>query len=103
AEVGVRKALGARRVDLIAQFVGGAAIYVALSMLFAGVIAMLLLPSLNGFLDRTIAVNPWHNPGIMLVCIVLTGLVALLAGFYPALMLSSFRPAFALRDAGRRG
>ncbi|MHB1205332.1 MAG: ABC transporter permease [Rhodospirillaceae bacterium] len=102
-EVGVRKALGARRVDLIVQFIGGAAIHVALSMLLAGIAAALLLPSFNGFLDRMIAVDLLRNPGIILAGLVLTAVVALLAGFYPSLVLSSFRPAFALRDAGRQG
>ena len=101
-EVGVRKTLGARRVDLIAQYIGAAAIYVALAMLLAGVAAVLLLPSFNGFLDRVIAVDLLHNPSIVLAGIGLTAAMALLAGFYPALVLSSFRPTFALREAVRQ-
>jgi putative ABC transport system permease protein len=102
-EVGVRKALGAQRVDLIVQFIGGAAIHVALSMLLASIAAALLLPAFNSFLDRVIRVDLLHKPGIMLTAIALTAVVAFLAGLYPSLVLSAFRPAFALRDAGRQG
>jgi putative ABC transport system permease protein len=93
-EVGVRKAAGAARRDLIVQFIGEALIHAALAGLIAMALAEALLPSLNAFLSRRMAF-PYD-----LALPVLLGLVVLiggLAGAYPAVVLSSFRPALALK------
>jgi putative ABC transport system permease protein len=98
-EVGVRKALGARRRDLIVQFMGEALIYVAVAMTVAVVLAELLLPSLSAFLQRRLVFDYAGDPSL-LGCIVGAALLtALLAGVYPALVLSSFRPATALKGS----
>src|SRR6185437_10150408 len=54
-EVGVRKALGAGRRDLVAQFMGEALVYVAVALMAAVAIVELALPALNGVLQRKIA------------------------------------------------
>jgi putative ABC transport system permease protein len=98
-EVGVRKALGARRRDLIVQFMGEALIYVTVAMTLAVVLAELALPSLNAFLHRRLAFDYLDDPSL-LGAIAGTGLLtALLAGVYPALVLSAFRPATALKGS----
>lgn len=92
-EVGVRKAAGASRRDLFVQFMGEAFVYVLLS----GVLAELLLPAFNAFLQRRIAFAYLTDPllaGAILAVLLLTGL---LAGAYPALVLSAFRPAAVLK------
>jgi putative ABC transport system permease protein len=100
-EVGVRKALGARRRDLVVQFMGEALIYVAVAMTVAVVLAELALPALNAFLQRKLAFDYASDP--MLLGGIVGGalLTALLAGAYPALALSSFRPATALKGSAR--
>jgi putative ABC transport system permease protein len=101
-EVGVRKAVGARRRDLVVQFLGEALIYVFLAMLISVALVELALPSVNAFLQRTIAFDylsdPWLAAAILGAALV-TGVIA---GLYPALVLSGFRPASALkRGVGR--
>ncbi|HEX4098667.1 MAG TPA: ABC transporter permease, partial [Caulobacteraceae bacterium] len=53
-EVGVRKALGARRIDLVIQFMGEVLIYVLIALVIAVALVELTLPRVNAFLDRTI-------------------------------------------------
>ena len=102
-EVGIRKAAGARRGDLIAQFLGEAMIYVILSMMLAVAIAELLLPAVNAGLQRTMVFDYFSNP-ILAGGIALVGLiVGLLAGVYPAFVLSSFKPATVLKGGMAAG
>ena len=98
-EVGVRKALGARRRDLMIQFMGEALIYVAVAMTVAMVVAELALPSLNTFLQRRLVFDYGGDPSLLGCILGAALLTALLAGAYPALVLSSFRPATALKGA----
>jgi len=98
-EVGVRKALGAKRRDLIVQFIGGALMYVIFAMAVAGVAAASLLPLFNGFLARAIAIDFWRSPELVFSGLVVAGVFGVLAGLYPALVLSRHRPAFAIRSA----
>ena len=96
-EVGVRKALGAQRKDLVFQFMGEAMIYVAVALILAIALAELLLPAVSAALQRKIAFNYLADPQLLLVMLGVTLATALLAGFYPALVLSSFRPSSVLK------
>ena len=96
-EVGVRKAAGARRSDLIVQFMGETFVYVAIAMVAAVVLVELALPGLNAFLDRTLAFDYLRDPALVGAVVGAALLTALLAGLYPALVLSSFRPATTLK------
>jgi len=69
-EVGVRKASGASRTDLVIQFIGESMIYVALSMVLALALVEVLMPYFNAFLGRTILfatggvlTSRWHRRG----------------------------------------
>ncbi|MFC3080511.1 ABC transporter permease [Phenylobacterium terrae] len=98
-EVGVRKAAGASRRDLFWQFMGEAGLYVLLAGVLAVALAELALPAFNAFLQRRIGFDylgdPWLAAAVAGVLLV----TALLAGLYPALVLSSFRPAAVLKGA----
>jgi len=98
-EVGVRKAAGATRRQLIGQFMGESIAYSFAALLAAVALVELALPSFNAFLDRTIAFGYWHDPLLLLGLPGLTLAIGLLAGFYPAIVLSSFRPAAVLKGA----
>ena len=96
-EVGVRKAVGARRRDLVVQFMGEALIYVAISMVIAVVAAELVRPAFNAFLQRNLRFDYLADP-VLAGALVGSALVTtLLAGIYPALVLSAYRPAAALK------
>jgi putative ABC transport system permease protein len=101
-EVGVRKAIGARRRDLIVQFMGEALIYVLAAMLIGVTIVGLTLPAVNAFLDRSIAFDYLNDPALTAAIVGAAVLTGLIAGVYPAVMLSSFPPAAALKGGGGR-
>jgi len=96
-EVGVRKAAGASRRDLIVQFMGEALLYVVASGVLALSLAELLMPAFNAFLQRKMRFDYLHDPGLGLSVLGGMAVIALLAGAYPALVLSGFRPAAVLK------
>jgi putative ABC transport system permease protein len=97
AEVGVRKAVGARRSDLVVQFMGEALIHVAITLALAAALAELLLPHVNGFLQRDLRFDYLADPRLAAGMAAGAAVTALAAGAYPALALSSFPPAAALK------
>lgn len=96
-EVGVRKAAGARRRDLIFQFMGEAVLYVAAAGALAFALAELLMPAFNAFLQRKMVFDYLHDPALTLSVLGAMAVIAVLAGAYPALVLSSFKPAAVLK------
>ena len=102
-EVGIRKAVGARRGDLILQFMGEAFVYVVVSLVIGISLAEILLPAVNAFIGRDIRFDYLGDPRLVAALIGAVALTTLLAGVYPAMVLSSFRPVQALKGgAGPR-
>ncbi|HEX8670210.1 MAG TPA: ABC transporter permease [Allosphingosinicella sp.] len=95
-EVAVRKAAGASRANLALQFITEAILQVAAAMVLALAAVELLLPSFNAFLEREILFAYWRPEMLASLLIAVVG-VGLLAGAYPALVLSALRPAVAMR------
>src|ERR1700722_5955355 len=96
-ETGVRKAAGALRSQLIVQFLGEAVIYVALAMALAVALTEVLLPWMNSVLKQKIAFNYLDNPALLSALLVTTVGLGLMAGAYPAFILSAYRPAAVLK------
>ena len=97
-EVGVRKAIGAARRQLIFQFVGETILLAFISAVISVGLTLLSLPLLNSFTNKNLSTQLFTNPALILLLIALTLLVGLLAGFYPALVLSAFRPVKVLKS-----
>ena len=94
-EIGVRKVTGALRSSLIGQFLVESVITCLLAALLAVIFAQLLLPVANALTLKQLTVI--GNPGVlgyMLVGVLLLGIVA---GFFPAIYLSSFKPIAVLK------
>ena len=96
-EVGVRKVLGSSRGNLAGQFLGETALLVGLSVAAAYALAWLVLPSVSGLLAVNLPAALLLDPGVWVFLGGLAGGVTLLAGAYPAWVLSGFTPALALK------
>jgi ABC-type antimicrobial peptide transport system permease subunit len=96
-EVGLRKVTGARRSDIVRQFLGES---VVLSFLGLGLALLLLwavLPLFNVLAGKQLAFARLFDPGLLAAVLGVTLLAGLLAGSYPALYLSAFEPARVLK------
>ena len=96
-EISLRKCMGARRSQLMTQFLGESVLMALCSLALALAIVELLLPAYDRFLDRPIAFHYLGDWPLLLVIVGIAIAAGLIGGVYPALTLSSFRPATALR------
>ncbi|MCE6992420.1 ABC transporter permease [Dyadobacter sp. CY323] len=97
-EVGVRKAIGSVRSQLILQFFSESYLIVIFAFVLAISIAFLILPVFNEIADKEM-VMLWTNPWFWLISIAFCIITGLVAGSYPAFYLSSFAPVRALRGS----
>ena len=95
-EVGVRKAIGAARASLITQFMGESLLMALISFLLAIGLIEALIPVFHDIIGVTLLV-PFGNPWAWLAALAVTLITGLIAGSYPALFLSSFRPVKVLK------
>jgi putative ABC transport system permease protein len=102
-EVGLRKVVGAERKQLIRQFMGESLIYAALSLILAFLLAAAFIPLLNGLTGQELRFIHMLGPGLMPLMLGVAAACGLLAGSYPALVLSGFQPVSVLKGAFRPG
>jgi putative ABC transport system permease protein len=96
-EIGMRKVLGAGRMQLVRQFIGESVLFTAIAMVLSLILFELLFPKLNQFLNSNIGQQVIHTFGFYTLIIAVFGFVSLFAGYYPALFLSRFKPAISLK------
>jgi putative ABC transport system permease protein len=96
-EVGVRKSFGARRRDLILQFMLESVAAVAVAAILALVLVALARSRVGALLEAQIPATFWREPDVMLAFVGATLVIGVLAAAYPAFILSSFRPGVVLR------
>jgi putative ABC transport system permease protein len=92
-EIALRKVMGARRGQLIVQFMGESVLTALVALCLAFGIVEALLPAYDSFLARPISYNLLTDWPLTLGFIAVALLAGVLGGFYPALLLSGFRPA----------
>jgi putative ABC transport system permease protein len=102
-EVGIRKAAGASRRALVFQFLGEAVLQVVFALCVAVMLVELSLPSVNAFLNTGAVFQYWRDPGLAMALVSCALIVGVLAGAWPAFVLSGMRPAAVLKGVGRPG
>lgn len=96
-EIALRKCVGAHRRHLIVQFLGESVVMALVALLVALAIVEILLPAYGHFLGRPLTLHYLADWPLLAAILVLAVLAGLLSGSYPALILSSFRPAVVLK------
>ncbi|MGB5412033.1 MAG: FtsX-like permease family protein [Woeseiaceae bacterium] len=99
-EVGMRKTMGASQTQLLTQFLVESFVIAAIAMVFAIAILEIIIPLFNNAANKNVSINylttlPW--------LLLTTLMVGLLAGLYPAWLITRASPIDALRDIARKG
>ncbi|HTH55849.1 MAG TPA: ABC transporter permease [Cyclobacteriaceae bacterium] len=102
-EVGVRKVIGAGKHQVVFQFYAEALLLSFFSAILGLMLAYLLLPWFNQLSGRNLSFSSFLYPQMILILISLVVVVGLMAGSYPALVLSSFKPVEVLKNKIRMG
>ncbi len=102
-EIGVRKTLGAPRRDLITQFLTESVILTLAAVGLATVLVALILPRFNDFAAKQLTIG-MSNPLLFVIGLGAAAvIIGIAAGSYPALLLSSLNPIYALKGRGNPG
>jgi len=101
-EVGIRKSLGSMRKQLIYQFFSESFLVVLFSFVLSCLLVSLFLPWFNNLSSKEM-ILPWNNFYFWLISAAFIFITGLLAGSYPALYLSSFKPIKVLKGTFRVG
>ena len=96
-EVGLRKVMGAVRSQLVVQFIGEALLITAMAFGVALLLARLYLPWFNALSGKDLTVDPAGNAPLLAVIGGILLLVGIVAGSYPAIFLSAYRPVAVLK------
>jgi len=96
-EIGIRKVNGAARIQLALQFLVETSIITLMALVLAHLIAPIVLPTLNELTDKHLMIDYLREPVGLMVIFAIGSVTAILAGIYPALYLSSLKPAHAIK------
>src|SRR6185437_14259077 len=101
-EIGIRKTLGGSRKQLIFQFLSETFILTLIATFLSMLLAPLLLKAFSGFIPEGLHFNI-QQPGVILFLVIITVLVSLFSGIYPAVILSSYKPITVLKNKSAVG
>jgi putative ABC transport system permease protein len=96
-EIGIRKAIGARRKEIISQFLSESILITWIALVLAVFLTGLLLPFVNKLSNQALLFNSLFHWQILLPVLTLPFVIGLISGIYPALFMSSFVPVRVLK------
>lgn len=97
-ETGIRKAMGGSKKQLVLQFLHETFLLTFVAALLSVVICPFVLKLFADFIPAGVHFNIIKQPGILLFLVALIAVVSFLSGYYPALVLSSYKPALMLKN-----
>ena len=97
-EIGIRKTMGSSRKQLVAQFLSETFLITLIAVLISTAMAPVILKFFNGFVPADIKADIFNQPAVLLFLLFLLISVSLLSGFYPALVLSGYKPVSVLKN-----
>lgn len=99
SEIGLRKVLGAGKREIRQQFFGETMIYVLIAVFIAAGLVEYFLPFVNELTNKGMTLDYLANPWILVFFAALIPLIGILAGLYPALIISVLQPARSLKSS----
>jgi ABC-type antimicrobial peptide transport system permease subunit len=96
-EIGIRKTMGSSRTQLVTQFLSETFFITLIAVIISAAMAPVILKLFSGFIPAGVKADIFEPP-VLLFLLVLTLVVSLLSGFYPALVLSGYKPVLVLKN-----
>ncbi len=100
-EVGMRKVIGAHRRQLIIQFLFESVLVNFMAAVLAFLLSDLLLPFFNQLVGKEVISHVWNSPSYLITLLIFFLVGSIVSGFYPALVLSRYKPSVVLRGKFR--
>lgn len=97
-EIGIRKTMGSSKKQLIAQFMGETFLLTLIATIISAVTTPVLLKAFATYIPEGVKFTITSQPVVFVFLLLLVIVVSTLAGFYPAIMLSSYKPVLALKN-----
>ncbi|MDB5124603.1 MAG: yknZ 6 [Mucilaginibacter sp.] len=97
-EIGIRKTMGSSRAQLVIQFLSETFLITLVAVIISAALAPVILKLFADFIPAGIKANIFSQPSLILFLLLLTMVVSVLSGFYPAVMLSGYKPAMVLKN-----
>jgi predicted permease len=97
-EIGIRKTIGGSKKQLVFQILSEAFLLTFMATVLSVALTPLILKAFSGFVPDTVTFNIIHQPSIILFLLILIIVVTVLSGFYPAIILSSYKPIAVLKN-----
>jgi ABC-type antimicrobial peptide transport system permease subunit len=102
-EIGIRKTMGSSRFQLIGQFLSETFLVTLIAVIISVLLAPVVLKIFSDFISKDIKLDLLGHPGLIVFVVLLTITVSLVAGFYPALVLSNYKPILVLKNQAYSG
>ncbi len=105
-EIGLRKVAGSSRKQLISQFIGEAIVLASIAAFISMILTEIIKPFFNNMIGKDLSIGYLDKPVILLIYLGGAIVIGVLAGFYPALVLSRFNPIRTLKNevaSGKKG
>ncbi|MCD6065744.1 MAG: FtsX-like permease family protein [Bacteroidetes bacterium] len=100
-EIGLRKVIGAERKQLIIQFLSESVLFTLIAAVISMLLVYITISPFRNFTGKMISFDLLHNNALLLIYFSIIVVVGVLAGFYPALLMSSFAPIRSLKGLTR--
>jgi putative ABC transport system permease protein len=91
-EIGIRKTLGSGRLRLTVQFLSETFCITTLAVIISAALTPAILTLFADFIPEGVKADFFHQPGLICFILLLTAIVSLASGFYPAIVLSNYKP-----------
>ncbi len=97
-EIGIRKTMGSSRQQLVFQFLSETFFITLIAVVISAMMAPVILKAFAGFIPSGVRADMVSQPDILFFLAILAIIVSLLSGFYPALILSGYKPVQVLKN-----